>query len=70
VRYALDTAIRWRARLGLRAEPAYATILAGLAPPPTATVELYGRNQTVYNRHQSCLPSVFAEAASGCQARI
>jgi hypothetical protein len=69
VRYALDTAIQWRARMGLSPEPTWQTILAGLAPPPTAIVELYGRNQTVYNRHQSCLPSVFAETATGCNAR-
>eukprot|EP01043_Picozoa_sp_COSAG02_P033973 COSAG02_NODE_2349_length_9084_cov_12.922315_7_plen_745_part_00 len=69
VKYALDVAIQWRERLGLSEEPAYATILAGLAPAPIAVIELYGRNQSVYNRHQSCLPSVFAESASGCQAR-
>lgn len=45
------------------------TVMRGLAPPPLARVELYGKNQTVYNRHQSCLPSVFAKSASGCAAR-
>jgi hypothetical protein len=45
------------------------TILDGLAPPPLATLELHGRNETVYNRHQSCLPSVFAKSATGCAPR-
>ena len=31
-------------------------VLRSLAPPPLATIVLEGRNQTVYNRHQSCLP--------------
>ena len=44
-------------------------VLRSLAPPPLATIVLEGRNQTVYNRHQSCLPSVFAESATNCQVQ-
>ena len=48
---------------------AHAQVLRSLAPPPLATIVLEGRNQTVYNRHQSCLPSVFAESATNCQVQ-
>ena len=69
VRMALTVALEWRARMGLGSEVSWSSVLAELAPAPLATIELRCRNQTVYNRHQGCLPSVFAESATGCQSR-
>ena len=68
-RFALDMAIRWRERMGLPPMEEWGEVLRSLAPPPLATIVLEGRNQTVYNRHQSCLPSVFAESATNCQVQ-
>ena len=66
MRFALDVANIWRRRMSLPIVEEWRTVLHALAPQPIVTIELDGRNRSVYNRHQACLPSVFANKTTGC----
>ena len=55
--FSLDVANRWLERLGRPRNASWDRVRMGLAPLPVVTLD--GGLQ-VYNRHQHCLPSVFA----------
>ena len=64
--FSLDLANTWRRRLGLPRNKTLDAVRMALAPLPVVTLP---DGRRVYNRHQNCLPSVFAARAEHCTAR-
>ena len=62
--FSLDLANRWRQRLGMKPNADWETVRMNLAPLPVAKAP--GSGKPVYNRHENCLPSVFADKPAHC----
>ena len=61
--FSLDIANTWRERLGLGRNPEWDAVRLALAPLP---VSVAPSGALTYNRHQHCLPSVFADHTQFC----
>ena len=61
--FSLDIANVWRERLGMGRDPEWDNVRMALAPLP---VTVAPDGSKTYNRHQHCLPSVFANHTQFC----
>ena len=62
--FSLDVANSWRERLGLGRSKEWDDVRMNLAPLPVTSANPSGK--PTYNRHQNCLPSVFADKTQHC----
>ena len=65
--FSLDLANKWRTRLGMPVNQDWEHTRTNLAPLPIVDApDGRGCSYKTYNRHQNCLPSVFANKTSHC----